>query len=371
MNRIKCGRAALAYLIGNGRGHNGQKVRNACISSVNMIPDGQWLRQFRQEWDRVNRQRHPTQAIGIIQSFSREELDPKNDEHIATANTLGNEFVKTYYPGRRALICTQIDGKSGLIHNHLLISDTEMTTLLGCNKNQYHKKTIERWSDEIISKYMVIDRGKKTTEKETKTERVKRETGAYVWKDALRERITAAISEAKTEEDFFKRLTAHGVEATKRSSKKRGEYFTYELLDFSDMPDGEEKPKHSKIRSYNLSAAFSPEAINAAIIEKQDISAHDVDTIAVSGNTHKKRNSKTESIAPETVSPYEPDFPLVPIPPPTDNDDEEIQRERKRNEKRRRAIQQELRKARHAELMARFSETPYKNNYKNNFELSL
>ncbi|MCH5170713.1 MAG: relaxase/mobilization nuclease domain-containing protein [Oscillospiraceae bacterium] len=370
VTRAKNGREAIEYAEGNGKGHNGNAHRNACISTVNMLPGVNYADQMERYWDRA-RVNHKTQVIRVVQSFSIKEFDPDNPADIEKANAVGRLFATKYYPGRQAIIFTQVDGKGHKTHNHIILNDVHMKTLKGCTKEQYFYKNVERWTDAATEQFVDLDFGEKTADKTTQTERVKREQGAYLWKDALRARITAAISEAETEEDFYKRLTAHGVEATRRSSKKRGEYLVYELLDFSDIPDGEAKPKHARIRSYNLGAASSPKAINAAIMEKQNISAHDLDTIPAVNSTFDG-NSELECIEPETVSTYEPDLPLVSISPPTDDDDEELQRRRKRNEKRLRLIQQELRKARHAELMARFGETSHKTNaHTKNFELSL
>ena len=353
MNRIRNGKAAITYLIGDA--HNGHTVRNVSVSCVNMIPDGNWLQQFRQEWDRANKARHPTEAISIIISYSKNEADPDNPDHIAMVEAVGNEFVKAHYPGRRALICVQRDGRSGLLHAHLLISDVEMTTLRGCNKTEYHKETIERWSDEIVSKYTTFDAGKKTADKCTRTERAKREEGAYCWKDDLRQRIAAAISESKTENDFMERLTAHGVSATRRSSKKRGDFLTYELTDFSNVPDGEKIPTYTKARSYNLgSDMFEIEAIRSAILSKQGIS-----------------ENKAE-IAPEPTDNFELDTPPITSRPMFKDSAEEIEQQRKKNEKRRRAIQQAMRKQRHADLMKKYGRTSnYANKTDRDYERSL
>ena len=76
-------------------------------------------------WNRA-RANHKIQVLRIVQSFSTKELNPQDENDILTANLIGQEFVQKYYPDRQAVVFTQIDGKSGLVHNHVIISDTDI-----------------------------------------------------------------------------------------------------------------------------------------------------------------------------------------------------------------------------------------------------
>lgn len=115
-----------------------------------------------------------------------------------------------------------------------------------------------------------LDKGKqKTADKISRAERVKREQGEYVWRDDLKSRVHAAMEITKTENDFVECLKANGVDATRKTSKKYGEYFTYELLDTSNTPEGCKLPKRKLLgRSYKLGTAYGLDALRDVIKAK-------------------------------------------------------------------------------------------------------
>ena len=197
------GREALKYAEGNGKGHNDNEKRNEVISSVNMVDKIPYADQMQKFWLKA-RPNHKIQVRRIIQSFSINELDPNKPEDREKANVIGREFVKKYFPSRQAVIFTQIDGKSGLIHNHIIISDVHMETYKGFTKKEYHYETIENYTNEIASEFITLDSGNKSADKSTQTERVKRKQGKYVWKDDLKERIRKAMLMTSSEDDYIK-----------------------------------------------------------------------------------------------------------------------------------------------------------------------
>lgn len=265
VTRTKNGRGALMYAIGtNGRGHNGKEQRNACIGCVNLLPGVDFADQMQPYWDRASEQ-HKTQVLRIVQSFSKKEFDPDSPADIDKANQLGQEYARLYYEGRQAVVCTQIDGKGGCVHNHIIVNDVHMDTLMGCDKEQYHHSTLKRWTDEITSKYTTLDTGEKAKDKVSQTERAKREKGEYVWKDDLKDRIKAAMAEATNEQDYFDKLQEHGVAAVQKSSKKYGSYYTYELR---EIPDSE-KIINPKARSYNLGEVYGVDSLRIVLMSRQ------------------------------------------------------------------------------------------------------
>lgn len=66
----------------------------------------------------------------IRQSFSRGELDYKNPDDARIANELGRDLAEQWLlsKGTRRYFCvfTQADGKSHLLHNHILVSNVDM-----------------------------------------------------------------------------------------------------------------------------------------------------------------------------------------------------------------------------------------------------
>lgn len=268
VTRTANGHGALMYAYGKGKGHNGSDVRNDLIANVNILPGVPAEIQMQKYWNRA-RANHKTQVIRVVQSFSVRELNPDEPADILTANMIGQEFVQKYYPDRQAVVFTQTDGKSGLIHNHVIISDTDMTSSRGCDKQQYYQPTLAKWTDEIAGQYFELDFGDTTVpDKTTQTERAKRALGEYVWKDDLKSRITEALNESESEEDWIKNLPAHGVNIEVHDSRKRGKYYTYELMDTDGFGD-KKIPQNLKSRSYKLGTLYDAEHVQEYFSEKE------------------------------------------------------------------------------------------------------
>ncbi len=266
VKRVACGYSALHYVIYE-HGHNGHEKRNAVLTAINMCRKVPYEIQMNRYWRRA-RSNHKIQIIAIVQSFSKKEFDPKNKGDILKANQVGQQLVNEHFKGRQALVCTQIDGKKGYVHNHILINDVSMIDLKGCTKQQYYYKNIEIWTDEITQEYTILDLGEKNAEeKVTRTERAKREKGEYVYRDDIRERVLAAMKNSASEEDYFRRLSKNGIGVKKKNSPKYGEHYVYELLDFSKVPEGTKLPKHGNrsARSYKLGTLYGPEALQVEI----------------------------------------------------------------------------------------------------------
>ena len=272
--RSKSGAALISYLENEGRGHNGHEMRNACVSRVNMLWGVSATAQMNRQWRRA-RGNHTCQLIGIIQSFSKKELDPNNIGDVYIANRIGRMMVEEHYPGRQAVVFTQIDGVGGLIHNHIVVNDCDLAEAKGCDKEQYHKPQIEAWSDEIAGRFFELDHGDRSApDKATRTEIAKREKGEYVFKDDIKSRVKAAMEACEKESDFEYQLAQQGIAMRHVKESKNGEHYVYELMDFSQMPgyldaktDDEREAviashvKNTKSRSYKLGADYGPEKL--------------------------------------------------------------------------------------------------------------
>lgn len=268
VTRTANGAGALAYAYGKGKGHNDHQHRNDMIANVNILPGVPTEVQMQKYWNRA-RANHKTQVIRVVQSFSINELNPDEPSDVLTASMIGQEFAHTYYPDRQAVVFTQTDGKSHLIHNHIIISDTDMTSSKGCDKQQYYQPTLAQWTNEIAGQYFELDFGNaKTMDKTTQTERAKRALGEYVWKDDLKSRITEAMNESESEEDWIRNLPVHGVNIEVHDSKKRGKYYTYELMDTDGFGD-KKIPQNLKSRSYKLGTLYDAEHVQEYFSEKE------------------------------------------------------------------------------------------------------
>lgn len=258
------GTSAIKYVL-KGLGHDGSLNRNEMVTPINMHNGIGYEKQMNRYWRRA-RSNHKVQIIRIIQSFSKKEFDPNNPADILKANEIGQALVEEHYPGRQALVCTQTDGKGGCVHNHILVNDVSMVDGKGCCKYQYYQPNVMPWTDEITSRYTILDYGDKNREKLTQAERAKRENGEYSYKDEIRERVASAMQLSSCEEDFFQKLADDGVSAVKKYSKKKGEHYVYVLVDTSKIPEEAKLPNHKlHIRSYNLGTAYGPEALREHI----------------------------------------------------------------------------------------------------------
>lgn len=260
VTRTRNGAAAIAYAV-SGTGDNGAQNRNELVTPIRLHTKTAFAVQMEKHWCKA-RVNHKTQIIRIVQSFSKKEFDPHNPADILKANELGQAMVDEHYPDRQALVCTQTDGKGGCVHNHILVSDVSMTTGMGCTKEQYYQPILKGWTDEITARYTNLDKGEDTPEKLTQAERAKREKGECSYKDDIRRRVEGAMKKSVSEEDFIDKLLQNGIIATRKHSKKYGEYFTYELTDKSEIPEGTKLPNHAlSARSYKLGTAYGVEAL--------------------------------------------------------------------------------------------------------------
>lgn len=321
VTRTANGAAAIAYAL-NGSGHNGAVNRNeavTCIKLNNKIPI---FIQFEKYWNRA-RVNHKTQIIRIVQSFSKNEFDPENHADILKANELGQALVDEHYPGRQAVVCTQTDGKGGCVHNHILVSDVSMVDGKGCKKEQYYQPKIMTWTDEITARYTNLDCGGGRREKLTQTERAKRQNGEYSYKDDIRERVAAAMKASTSEDDFRIKLNENGINATRKCSKKYGEYYTYELIETAHIPKTARLPKRSlKARSYKLGTGFGPQALEEYLndYESNNNQIKDMDFESASEPEIIKKQSPKE----EKSKPKETPVPTVTLAAPVVNVNEDI-----------------------------------------------
>lgn len=289
ITRTPKGRDALNYALGlYGKGHNGKEKRNEYISFVNLpLPadknDKRFINAFEDVWKHA-RNNHSCQMLRLIVSYSRNELDPDNPADILKADTIGQRIAKENYPNRQAVVFTQIDGKSGLIHTHILISDVELETYKACDNILYKSNYVADMVDKVIeSEGITLDYGqgmdkdawkahkKGIKNRDTYKESNARAKGQYVWKDDLKARISSCMSSSTSESQFIDDMKKNGVlvevHDAKTTKKKDGtiinrdKYYTYTLTDTSKFPDGQKVPERRKARSNKLGTDYDVKTI--------------------------------------------------------------------------------------------------------------
>ena len=296
VSRVENGRSLLEYIL-QEKGHNGNAARNMMKSSVAMNDNEDYGTQMDRYWRRA-RSNHKVQIIHIIQSFSPKEFSRDNPDDVLKVNMIGQDFVSEHYKDRQALICTQADGKGKCLHNHILINDVSMINSKGCDNEEYHHKNVSEWSDKIVANYIIPIETKEADEKLTRTEILKRENKKYVYKDDIRKRVEKTMENVSSEKEFLEKLFDNGVVAKKkkRGTKDKEEYYLYELLDLSEVPEGTRLPKYNlTIKSYNLGAAYGPKAVAKAIKNKMSPSIWR-DSKTTSTPETSATNSATETV---------------------------------------------------------------------------
>ena len=307
VSRVENGRSLLEYIL-QEKGHNGNAVRNMMKSSIAMNDNEDYGTQMDRYWRRA-RSNHKVQIIHIIQSFSPKEFSRDNPDDVLKVNMIGQDFVSEHYKGRQALICTQADGKGKCLHNHILINDVSMINSKGCDNEEYHHKNVSEWSDKIVANYIIPIEVEEADEKLTRTEILKRKNDndkdKYVYKDDIRKRVEKTMENVASEKEFLEKLFDNGVVAKKkkRGTKDKEEYYLYELLDLSEVPEGTRLPKYNlTIKSYNLGAAYGPKAVNEAVKNYKSPKRWSGEKVVFTSGT------SMNVLAPETVEKQEVEY---------------------------------------------------------------
>ena len=265
----KNGADAIDYARGKGKGHNNKKVRNMVIGEVNMLPEtvAPYEEQMRRYWNKAS-VKNRNQVRRIVQSFSRRELNPDDRMDIQKANEIGIEFAQRAYTGHQAVVFTQIDGESGLIHNHVLVNNVNMETNYGCSDEQTKFQYVKWWTNKVAGQYFELDKGQHTHDKVTQNERRKRQL-KYIWKDDLKERISRAADVAYSREYFLILLEQMDVTAEIRQRKNGTEYIVYTLND-EEKRQQENAVKEWKAKGHKLGTDYDLESLDERFSKAMD-----------------------------------------------------------------------------------------------------
>ncbi|WP_418908924.1 relaxase/mobilization nuclease domain-containing protein [Glutamicibacter endophyticus] len=61
------------------------------------------------------------EAYSLVESFGHDELDPDDPTSWDTAQRLGRALAEDRFPGHPVLVATEVSGRSGCVHNHLIV----------------------------------------------------------------------------------------------------------------------------------------------------------------------------------------------------------------------------------------------------------
>lgn len=148
-------RGALLYQL-YGLGPEGTQRRKAgdhravgFISDYGHSPNSAVWAHIR-DAERVGRSRRArSEALTLIHSFPKEEMDPQNPEDIQRVGELGYELAKRLYPNSAVTVVVHNDSKGQNLHSHITVTNEDMTTGKAIRANKLHRQ-VQKVNDELM-----------------------------------------------------------------------------------------------------------------------------------------------------------------------------------------------------------------------------
>lgn len=85
----------------------------------------------------------------LIQSFTKEDLDPNNPDDVQRCNELGHELASRLAPNSPCIVVTHKDGKGGYLHNHIFIANHSYETGRSLRTGRMHFE-VAKVNDELM-----------------------------------------------------------------------------------------------------------------------------------------------------------------------------------------------------------------------------
>lgn len=187
--------------------HNDKKERNLIVIGVgnceNLSPINM-AKALKYERESFISKKRKHDAYTLVIAFS-DELDPHNPSDCKKAAKITKEIVETAYSGRSAMIAIQRDGKSGLLHAHVLLNNVDAN---GKALRQNGWKHLKKVTDTVAQKNGLTPL---TEKRESNTH--------YDWRRDLAFNIRETGGDSTA-------LAELGITMKKRKSKKYPPYVT-------------------------------------------------------------------------------------------------------------------------------------------------
>ena len=214
-----------------GQPHNGKRERNLIILGVGNcenMSSNNMSKVLKLEREAFPSKTRKNDAYTLFIAFS-DELDPNNSHDWKRAGNITKGIVEKAYPNRSAMIAVQRDGKSGLLHTHVLLNnvDTEGKAL---RKNGW--KHLKNATDMVAKKNGLVP----LTEK-------KDSESKYDWRKDLAHKIKMTSGDSSS-------LAEIGITMKVRNSKKYPPAVT--SFSFTDR-----EGKKRNIRGRNLASQIN------------------------------------------------------------------------------------------------------------------
>ena len=195
------------------------------------------------------------QCYRLLQSFSEKEADPSSGNAGRTCHEIGVALVQSLYPGHQATVTTQRDGKSGHWHNHIVVMAVNAATGKAARGRQTNYMTVRRESERLLKENGITpDSGKKHPKRKKAAEL----EGGYSWMDDLQGRVSRALDQAISFDNFHERLKKSEVRIPRDII---GKTLTFELM--AKVPDTVKVPKRGmRSRSTKLDPEWTVDYIS-------------------------------------------------------------------------------------------------------------
>ena len=178
--------------------------------------------------------RYPIQGIIRTISFSKNEISPTDTDWVEKALAVVKATMNSVAKDCQWIAVAQKDGKSGLVHVHIVQSVIHNSTLTPVTGRETSYDIFRKVTEDVMEKQgIVLDAGRRRG-KSVKSEAAARhkhakETSGYSWMDDLKRRILIAASQTTASGDFEDELKKAGVTVSRKA--RRG--WTFVLADSS------------------------------------------------------------------------------------------------------------------------------------------
>ena len=209
---------------------------------------------MRQHWGKDS----GLKAYTFLQSFSPQDME--SGLTMARANQIGRDTLETFMAmdGRgyaagayQATVCTQCDGESGLIHNHIVINNLDVTT--GKKLKGMHQALwdFRECSDERCRAAGLSVVGEKSNcdVRYTHAEGALSDKGVLSWKERIRQALEQEMPLSRTADELSRRLARRGIGMELRGKK----HVTYSIMDGGKL---------KKARGRSLGGAYDRAAVD-------------------------------------------------------------------------------------------------------------
>lgn len=183
------------------------EVRADILSVVSSVGDDPVLAATKMADDvaTYGRGKRTTEVLHIIQSFSPDEISINDSAGVAKAHQAALDLAEKIAPSCEVIIATHTDAEGGHVHNHIVVSNHDLSSHKSAPRAVQHWHSLTRHNDEVMKALdleIVPRRSVRKTQAEYRAEKAGKSTKpvwdsadltAENWANSLRVRIDALL----------------------------------------------------------------------------------------------------------------------------------------------------------------------------------